>query len=317
MAKLLYRIGRSAYLHRWRFIAVWILILVAAGSAMAGLMKNTSESMTIPGLESLETNDKVMEIFGGDDSLEAPTGTVVVRAPEGQTLEDADVKADLDKLIADLQGSDKLKDTDAIVDPLTAATGMEQQLTEAKTPQLKAQGLSDREITAAIDADLADLSPVSDNGRTGTFTVTLDAANMQDIATEDVEAVTDLIDSDKTGNLDISYNGNAFQTMEVGGSSEIIGMAVAAVVLIITFGSFVAAGLPLLSAIVGVGTGMMLIYAGTGLTDTINSTTPTLATMIGLAVGIDYALFILSRFRNALITKVKGEDLAPKELAAK
>ncbi|WP_288629155.1 MMPL family transporter [uncultured Corynebacterium sp.] len=317
MAKLLYRIGRSAYLHRWRFIAVWILILVAAGSAMAGLMKNTSESMTIPGLESLETNDKVMEIFGGDDSLEAPTGTVVVRAPEGQTLEDADVKADLDKLIADLQGSDKLKDTEAIVDPLTAAAGMEQQLTEAKTPQLKARGLSDREITAAIDADVADLSPVSDNGRTGTFTVTLDAENMQDIKPEDVTAVTDLIDSDKTGNLDISYNGNAFQTMEVGGSSELIGMTVAAVVLIVTFGSFVAAGLPLLSAIVGVGTGMLLIYAGTGLTDTINSTTPTLATMIGLAVGIDYALFIVSRFRNELIARVKGEDLEPKELAAK
>ncbi|MGO3825702.1 MAG: MMPL family transporter [Corynebacterium variabile] len=317
MAKLLYRIGRSAYLHRWRFIAVWILILIGAGSAAAGLMKNTSESMTIPGLESLETNDKVMEIFGGDDSLEAPTGTVVVRAPEGQTLEDTDVKADLDKLIADLQGSDKLKDTEAIVDPLTAAAGMEQQLTEAKTPQLKARGLSDREITAAIDADVADLSPVSDNGRTGTFTVTLDAENMQDIKPEDVTAVTDLIDSDKTGNLDISYNGNAFQTMEVGGSSELIGMTVAAVVLIVTFGSFVAAGLPLLSAIVGVGTGMLLIYAGTGLTDTINSTTPTLATMIGLAVGIDYALFIVSRFRNELIARVKGEDLEPKELAAK
>ncbi|WP_417288198.1 MMPL family transporter [Corynebacterium variabile] len=317
MAKLLYRIGRSAYLHRWRFIAVWILILIGAGSAAAGLMKNTSESMTIPGLESLETNDKVMEIFGGDDSLEAPTGTVVVRAPEGQTLEDTDVKADLDKLIADLKGSDKLKDTDAIVDPLTAAAGMEQQLTEAKTPQLKARGLSDREITAAIDADVADLSPVSDNGRTGTFTVTLDAENMQDIKPEDVTAVTDLIDSDKTGNLDISYNGNAFQTMAVGGSSELIGMAVAAVVLIVTFGSFVAAGLPLLSAIVGVGTGMLLIYAGTGLTDTINSTTPTLATMIGLAVGIDYALFIVSRFRNELIARVKGEDLEPKELAAK
>ena len=317
MAKLLYRIGRSAYLHRWRFIAVWILILIGAGSAAAGLMKNTSESMTIPGLESLETNDKVMEIFGGDDSLEAPTGTVVGRAPEGQTLEDSDVKADLDKLIADLKGSDKLKDTDAIVDPLTAAAGMEQQLTEAKTPQLKAQGLSDKEITAAIDADVADLSPVSDNGRTGTFTVTLDAENLQDIKPEDVTAVTDLIDADKTGNLDISYNGNAFQTMEVGGSSELIGMAVAAVVLIVTFGSFVAAGLPLLSAIVGVGTGMLLIYAGTGLTDTINSTTPTLATMIGLAVGIDYALFIVSRFRNELIARVKGEDLEPKELAAK
>lgn len=317
MAKFLYRVGRSAYMYRWRFIAVWVLILVGAGGAAGALMKNTSESMTIPGLESLETNDKVMEIFGGADALDAPSGTIVVQAPEGKKLTDSDVKADLDKLVSDLKGSDKLTDTDAIVDPVTAAAGMEKQLSEAKTPQLKAQGLSDAQAKEQVATDFADLSPLSEDGRTGTFSVTLDAENMQDIKTEDVDAVTDLIDGDRTDNLNIAYNGNAFQTMEVGGSSELIGMAIAAIVLIVTFGSFVAAGLPLLSAIIGVGTGMLLIYAGTGLTDSINSSTPTLATMIGLAVGIDYALFIVSRFRNELIAHVGGNDLEPKELAQK
>ncbi len=69
--------------------------------------------------------------------------------------------------------------------------------------------------------------------------------------------------------------------------------------LILTFGSLVAAGLPILTALVGVGLGIMGVTAMTAFID-IGSTTPMLATMIGLAVGIDYALFILARYRNEL-----------------
>ena len=85
--------------------------------------------------------------------------------------------------------------------------------------------------------------------------------------------------------------------------------------LILTFGSFVAAGLPLLTAVTGLGIGMAGIFAMTHFTDTISSMTPTLASMIGLAVGIDYALFILARFRNELIRHIGGQNLSPKELA--
>ncbi len=73
-------------------------------------------------------------------------------------------------------------------------------------------------------------------------------------------------------------------------------MIVAAVVLIITFGSLVAAGLPLLTALIGVGIGVAGITALSGFVD-LNANTPVLALMIGLAVGIDYALFIVSRYR--------------------
>ncbi len=315
MAQLLYRIGRSAYLHRWRFLAVWLLILIGTGTAAATMMKPTTTNMTIPGLQSLETNDRIQEIFGGEDVMEAPSGSVVVRAADGKTLADADVKADLDKLIRDVQSKDYLKDPDTIVDPVTMATGMEQQFTQQKMPQLQAQGLSEDQAQQQIATDFADVSPLSDNGRTGTFQVTFDAPTTQDVAPGDRDDFTSTVEQDATGNLEVAYNGNVFQAQEIGGASEVIGLLVAALVLLITFGSLMAAGLPLISAIVGVGTGMGLIFAGTALTDTINSMTPTLATMVGLAVGIDYALFIVSRFRNEIVAYIGRTDLEPKELA--
>ena len=308
MAKLLYRIGRSAYLYRWRFIAVWLLVLIGAGTLAGTMAKSTSMTFTIPGLESVETQEKMGEYFpGGGDEMEAATGTVVVRAPEGGSLTDPATHADLEKLITELKSQDALTDTDSIVDPVTAAAGMEQQLTEAKA----GQGLPEEQIQADIQA----LSPVSENGRTGTFTVAFDADTAMDIAPEDTEAVTGVLDDASTDNLEVSYNGNAFQMAEIGGTAELVGIVIAALVLIITFGSFVAAGLPLITAIVGVGTGIMLIMAATALTDTINSMTPTLASMIGLAVGIDYALFIVSRFRNELVAFAGGNNMTPKELA--
>lgn len=80
-------------------------------------------------------------------------------------------------------------------------------------------------------------------------------------------------------------------------ASELIGIGVAAIVLIITFGSFVAAGLPLLNAIIGIGITISAITAATRFVD-ISSFTPTLAIMLGLALAIDYSLFIVSRYRH-------------------
>ncbi len=100
--------------------------------------------------------------------------------------------------------------------------------------------------------------------------------------------------------LTAEANGSGMQTMvETGGTSELLGIGVALVVLIITFGSLVASGLPILSALVGVGLGVFGISIATVFT-TVGTTTPILATMIGLAVGIDYTLFILSRYRTEL-----------------
>ncbi|SMQ16884.1 putative drug exporter of the RND superfamily [Streptomyces sp. Ag82_O1-12] len=115
-------------------------------------------------------------------------------------------------------------------------------------------------------------------------------------------------DARKAG-LTVEIGGDALQAVPHTGSSEVIGIAVAAVVLVITFGSLVAAGLPLLTALIGVGIGVSAI---TGLASALDlgTTTSTLAMMIGLAVGIDYALFIVSRYRAELAEGREREEAA-------
>ncbi|GAA3127453.1 MMPL family transporter [Streptomyces echinatus] len=109
--------------------------------------------------------------------------------------------------------------------------------------------------------------------------------------------------------LTVEVGGDALTATPETGSSEIIGIAVAAVVLVITFGSLLAAGFPLLTAIIGVGIGVSTITALASALD-LGSTTSTLASMIGLAVGIDYALFIVSRYRAELAEGRDREDAA-------
>ncbi|MGI5195589.1 MMPL family transporter [Streptomyces sp. CA-288835] len=115
-------------------------------------------------------------------------------------------------------------------------------------------------------------------------------------------------DARDTG-LTVEIGGDALQAVPHTGTTEIIGIAVAAVVLVITFGSLVAAGLPLLTALIGVGIGVASITALADALD-LGTTTSTLAMMIGLAVGIDYALFIVSRYRAELAQGREREEAA-------
>ena len=308
MATFLYKVGRSAYLHRWRFIAVWLLLIFGVGTAAATLTQPMSNNFTIEGMESVETQERLQDRFAGQENqLEAPTGTVVMQAADGKTLADPDVAADVDAFLADLRELDSLVDTETLVSPVMAAEGLKQQVTE----QSSAQGMPAEQI----EANIAAVSPLSEDASTGTVTITFDAETAMDVTAEDKNAFSDVVAEHSDDDLTIAYSGNVFQMSEMSFQSELLGIAVAALVLIITFGSFIAAGLPLLTGVVGVGIGIAAIFAATAFTDTISSMTPTLASMIGLAVGIDYALFILSRFRNELVHHVGGNDLEPKELA--
>ncbi|WP_216692595.1 MMPL family transporter [Dietzia psychralcaliphila] len=309
MASFLYRIGRSAYLFRWRFIAAWMLLIVGVGTAAATLSQQTSTTFSIPGLESIETQEEMQERFAGaGNQLDAPTGTVVIRAPEGSTLTDPAVTEDVDSFLAEVRELDFLTATDTLVNPVVAAEGMTEQLTAAKAEQ----GMPPEQI----EADIAALSPLSPDESTGTVQIQFAAETTTDVQAEDREAFADVV-ADHDGELTIAYSGNAFQMTEISAIGELIGIAVAAVILIITFGSLIAAGMPLLTGVIGVGIGIGGIFAATSFTDTINTMTPTLASMIGLAVGIDYALFIVSRFRTELVKHIGGNDLEPAELADK
>jgi putative drug exporter of the RND superfamily len=109
--------------------------------------------------------------------------------------------------------------------------------------------------------------------------------------------------------LTVEVGGDALNTVPETGATEVVGVVMAAVVLIITFGSLIAAGLPLVTALIGVGIGVSTITACADALD-LGSTTSILATMIGLAVGIDYALFIVSRYRSELAEGREREEAA-------
>jgi RND superfamily putative drug exporter len=106
--------------------------------------------------------------------------------------------------------------------------------------------------------------------------------------------------------FEVNFGGTGMDASPTGQTSELIGLGVAALVLSLTFGSLIAAGLPLLNALVGVGIGISGISAATGFIE-LNATAPILATMLGLAVAIDYALLIASRYRDELAA---GRSLA-------
>ncbi|MEU0073672.1 MMPL family transporter [Streptomyces sp. NPDC006332] len=126
-----------------------------------------------------------------------------------------------------------------------------------------------------------------------------------ELADSTTDALAAAGDEARATGLTVDVGGDALQAApETGATGEIVGLALAAVVLVITLGSLVAAGLPLLTAIIGVGIGVSTITALAKTLD-LGDTTSTLALMIGLAVGIDYALFIVSRYRGEL---AEGRD---------
>jgi RND superfamily putative drug exporter len=124
-----------------------------------------------------------------------------------------------------------------------------------------------------------------------------------------LSALNDVVDHARATGLTVEVGGDVLQPKAGTSATEGIGVAVAAVVLFLTFGSLIAAGLPLLTALLGIGIGVGVITAATGFVD-LSSTTPTLALMLGLAVAIDYALFIVSRYRSEVALGRGREEAA-------
>ena len=299
MASLLYRLGHTAY-RRWPFFIVgWLVVLVAAGGIATGVHKPYVDTFSIPGIPSLQAQDLQKKLFPAtQDAQDAADATVVVAAPEGHTLREAKYATAVNSLVADLKKLPQMptKATEQPVNPVVAAQAQEKQI-------LAAAGSSSAEQAAAKKNAQA-LSPLSANGRTGTITWQFDVKTVADVKVSTQDDVLNALKGARADGLQAQVNGSGMQaTVDTGGSSELIGIAVAAVVLFLTFGALVSAGMPILTALVGVGMGEIAILIASGIT-TIGTTTPILATMIGLAVGIDYTLFILARYR----TELRGTD---------
>ena len=154
-----------------------------------------------------------------------------------------------------------------------------------------------------------DSRAVTPDGRAALATVQYGVARGE-LEDASLVALEDTTAAAEDAGLEVAVGGNAFaSTGPTVGPTEFIGVAVAVLVLVLTFGSLLAAGMNLLTAFIGIGVGMGgLLLASNAFT--LSSSAPTLALMIGLAVGIDYALFILSRHRTQLATGMDPEESA-------
>ena len=306
MATYLYRLGKFAYRRKGAVLSVWIVILVLFGVGAATLAGPTTDSFSLPGTPAQKTQDLMAERFpSADDPMNALSARYVFAAPEGQTLDEPANMAAVDEVLAAIRGIDKVS-APAKVDPATATP--EEQAGALVNPVLADAGLVEQMKAAGAEqglpeeaalANAAALSPLSADRTVGFVTVPFDGGitDVDDTMREQIAAAAEV---GRDAGLTVEVSGTAAAEMETpGGSSELIGIVIAAIVLTLTFGSLVAAGLPLITALVGVGIGSMGITIATGFAD-LSSMTPTLAIMIGLAVAIDYSLFIVSRFRHEI-----------------
>ena len=258
MAKWLYRLAQGAARNRGAVLMAWVAILVVAGILGTTLKGTTSDTFTIPGIESQQANDLLAAEF---PMANAGTLRVVFAAPDGGTLTDAATQ-------------------EAIAASLKSASGIDG-------------------VVAVTDLT------VSQNQAIG-FADVIFASPPEEVTDEARDAAMDAMAPARDAGLQVEFGGTAFSEVpEVGGPAEIIGVGVAFVVLLVTLGSLVAAGLPLLTALMGVGIGVLGVQFISRFVD-MSSTASTLALMIGLAVGIDYALFIVARHREQLADPSMG-----------
>ncbi|MCU1420560.1 MAG: family transporter, partial [Microbacteriaceae bacterium] len=270
MATLLYRLGRFAYRRPWRVIGVWFLLFVGILGGSFALGGQTQESFAIPGTESQAALDRLDAVF---PSVAGASAQAVVEVPAGASVNDATYKAAIEKMDTALG---KIKGVDSVVSPFSKYAG----------------------------------SSISTDGTMARSQIQFVGAQ-SDVTAKTLDQVKETAKIGEDAGLTVAFGGGVFSDNTFGITiTEVFGVIFAGVVLLITFGSLIAAGMPLLSALVGVGIvtgGISAISAFT----TVSSSAPLLALMIGLAVGIDYSLFILSRHRNQL---ANGED--PEESAA-
>ena len=297
MATLLARLGSTAY-RRWPFFIVgWVALLAVVGGLALTVSKPFSDAFTIPGIPSEKATDLQAELFpGAEDPFAQATINVVVQAPEGATLTDPGNTQAVDALVEDLRGLPQVAADPAanpqLGNPVEIAAAQEQQLVQAAQ-----QAGGD---AADARADAAALSPLSEDGRAGLITFALDVDSPTSVEPGTIDALDAAMAEARDAGLTVEANGSGSQTISFGGgSAEAIGIGIALIVLLLTFGALVTAGLPILTAIIGVGISFGGVYALTALID-LNSVTTALSSMIGLAVGIDYALFILARYRSEL-----------------
>src|SRR3954471_3849264 len=258
--------------HRKTVIFGWIAALIVIGMIAKTAGNSFSEDFSLPASDSKEALDLLEQKFPAQSGEAAQ---IVFKADQG--VETAPVERMMKAVFAKVE---KFPHVSEVASPYDKGGG-----------------------AAAI----------SDDGKIAYATVQFDAIN-SDIDKDKTDEIISIAQGASGEGLQVELGGQpiAEATEEEGeDSSFMIGLLAAIFVLLITFGSVVAMGLPIVTALLALGVGVSVITLGTHVFPTANFA-PFLALMIGLGVGIDYALFILTRFRSSL-----DEGLEPREAAIK
>lgn len=266
MSSALYALGRWAARTKWLVLAVWIALLamLAAGALVFG--KGADAPITIPGTESQEAITSLSHTF---PEVSGTSATLIVVSPEAGALETAAYRDAVESVVGDLEA---LPGVSAVLTPFG---------------------------TGEAAAGNTDISP---DGRALLMRVQIEGemTSVDEATVDGIAAATDDLRERLPAGAEVSYGGEIFSASVPSLSpTEGIGVVIAFVVLILTLGSLIAAGMPLLIALVGVGVSIAGLFLVTAFVD-LTSTTPMLALMLGLAVGIDYTLFIVSRHQEQL-----------------
>jgi RND superfamily putative drug exporter len=274
MARCLYRLAAFCAARRRWIISGWVAVLLIAGGLAATGMSFASGGFDIPGTDSARAQMALARDFPSTGTGKQVQMQLVFQVPDG-----------------------------AITDPAPAAT-------VASALQAARQITH---VVAVSDPLAATSRAVSSNGQVAVATVTVqgveDDTALQDQVTTGLDRVAA---GANTAGMTAEVGGSVVQQKpsKIGGPTELAGVAIAFLVLLLTFGSLAAAGANMLTALFSVGIGAVSLLAFSGFSP-IQVSTPILAVMLGLAVGIDYTLFILSRFRDELRAGRTVEEAVP------
>jgi len=257
---MLARIGRWCFRNRWATLGIWLFVLVGISATGGVVGAGFSSEMSIPSSESAD-GFKILEDNFGKDAGGLQSGSVVFRADQG--VNDPAVKSAIETY---LEKVGKTQGVTGVISPYGPAGARQIAATGPLAGKVAFATVNvspdiDQTEAAALGKELRDARPTLQNGQ-------------------------------------VELGGSVFAEFEPP-NSELIGLAFAVVVLILAFGSVLAMGLPIGVAIFGVGTGAGLITILSHFVSVPDFAT-TLGAMIGLGVGIDYALFIVTRYREGL-----------------
>jgi RND superfamily putative drug exporter len=257
---MLYRLARLCVRHRFVVLAAWLLVTVALVAVSHSLGDNTNDNSTLPGTNSQRATDTLSHSFPDQANGSSP---IVLHVTRGK-LTDSKYASAVNQAAADVA---KAPDVASVVNPLTS------------------QGAS----------------ALSKNQQTGYLSVTL-SVSPGSMSVDDAQTIIDAASKPaEAAGIQVQTGGQLGQKVSTPSteSSELIGIIAAMVILTFTFGTVVAMLLPIVTAILGLASALSIIQMFSHVT-TVSTVAPTLATMIGLGVGIDYALFIVTRHFRGL-----------------